>query len=305
MAQGGPPGPERLYELAPCGLLVADEKGLRPAKGDRLLVHVAVFVAEDRHKYESELLVQRQRAEQLLAQHEEDQRQLAAARRQAEERAVFAEQMMGIVSHDLRNPLGTIRMSAAVLGMMPLADAQRDALRRIERGTLRAERLLADLLDVTQARLGHGLRMRKTRVDLHEVVAEAVSDWASAFGEHTLKHERNGVGEWDADPERVVQAIGNLVRNAANYGDPTVPITVSSEVLAGSFRVTVHNGGEPIAPDALPYLFEPMVRGPESDQQGLGLGLYIVREIARAHGGRVEAASSAADGTTFTIELGT
>lgn len=378
MTPGVAPGPERLYELAPCGLLVAEPSGailavndtlchwlqyerhelvgavrfpelltmggrifhqthiapllriqgsvaevklqmrrrdrhplpvmLNAAErkdGDRTLLHVAVFVAEDRHKYEQELLAQRQRAEQLLAQHEEDQRELAAARRQAEERALFAEQMVGIVSHDLRNPLGTIRMSASLIGLMPLAEQQRTALQRIERGTQRAERLISDLLDVTQARLGRGLRVRKARVDVHEVIADAVQDWSTAFSKHDIRHHRAGAGECEADADRLVQAVGNLVRNAASYGDPAAPIDVSTERTPGALRLAVHNGGEPIDPQLLARLFEPMVRDGDSDEKGhgLGLGLYIVREIARAHGGQVEVSSSAAEGTTFAIVL--
>lgn len=274
--------------------------------GDRTLLQVAVFVAADRHKYERELLAQRQRAEALLALHEEDQRTIAAAQAQAEERARFAERMVGIVSHDLRNPLATITMGVTVLGMGGLSDEQRAVLKRIERGTQRAERLISDLLDVTQARLGRGLALRKSRIDLHEVIAEATAEWSAVFVEHRLVHTRSGPGEADADPERIVQAIGNLVRNAVAYGAADVPITIGTAGDSDAFRLSVHNGGEPIEPTQLATLFEPMVRGSDAtqhSQQGLGLGLYIVRAIATAHDGSVEVRSDAAGGTRFTLAL--
>jgi sigma-B regulation protein RsbU (phosphoserine phosphatase) len=378
MAAGPFPPPDRLYDDAPCGLLLADADGVLLAVNNTLarwlqceaaqlvgrrfpdlltmggrifhqthiapllrmqgsvsevklemrcpngtafpvivnavqrmhdgrpLLQFAVFVAADRHKYERELLAQRQRAEALLALHEEDQRTIAAAQAQAEERARFAERMVAIVSHDLRNPLGTITMGVTVLGMGALSDEQRTVLKRIERGTQRAERLIADLLDVTQARLGRGLTLRRSRVNLHDVIAEATAEWSAVFAERRIVHARSGPGECEVDPERIVQAVGNLVRNAVAYGAVDTPVTVATAGDSDAFRLSVHNGGEPIPPEQLSTLFEPMVRGPdatEHSQQGLGLGLYIVRAIATAHEGSVEVRSDAASGTRFTLVL--
>jgi sigma-B regulation protein RsbU (phosphoserine phosphatase) len=271
----------------------------------RLLLHVAAFVAEERHKYERELLAQRQRAEQLLAQHESDQRELAAAQAQAVDRALFAEQMVGVVSHDLRNPLSVIRMSAELLAALGLQPAQRTAVERIARSVSRAERLIADLLDFTQARLGGGVSVAPAPVDLHAVIAEGVQEWDTAFAERAIVHQRVGEGHARADAERIVQATGNLVANAVRYGAAGTPVTVTTLGReAGGAQVQVHNHGEPIAPDVLPRLFEPMVRGPDArPAEGVGLGLYIVRAIMQAHGGTVEVTSTAAEGTTFTLTL--
>jgi len=179
-------------------------------------------------------------------------------------------------------------------------------LKRIERGTQRAERLISDLLDVTQARLGRGLTLRKAQVDLHEVIAEATAEWSAVFAECRIVHARSGPGTAQADPERIVQAVGNLVRNAVAYGAADVPVTIGTAGDSDAFRLSVHNGGEPIAPAQLSTLFEPMVRGADAtqhSQQGLGLGLYIVRAIATAHDGSVEVRSDAASGTRFTLTL--
>lgn len=268
----------------------------------RLLLQVAAFVAEERHKYERELLMQRQRAEQLLGQHEQDQRELAAARAQAEDRALFAEQMVGIVSHDLRNPLSVISMSAELLVALGVRGSQQTAVERIGRSVQRAERLLSDLLDFTQARLGGGLSVKPRDIDVHAVIAESVQEWAAAFREREIVHSSEGEAPARADADRIVQATGNLVANAVRYGAAATPVTITTARTGGAAEIRVHNHGEAIPPDLLPSLFEPMVRGqPAHDARGVGLGLYIVREIMRAHGGSVRVQSTPAEGTTFAL----
>ncbi|MGE4243229.1 PAS domain-containing sensor histidine kinase [Ramlibacter sp.] len=270
----------------------------------RLYLHAAVIVAEDRHKYERELLLQRQRAEQLLAQHERDQLDLAATRAQAEDRALVAEHMVGIVSHDLRNPLSTIQMSATLLGMGQLTEQQRTVLARITRSVQRSERLISDLLDFTQARLGGGIKVAPAEVDLHQVAADAVGDLRAAFAEREIVHRGEGPGQWHADADRVAQALGNLVANAVNYGDPSRPVTVTTAGGEGGFTLSVHNEGPPIPAEQAARLFEAMVRGDAATgSRGVGLGLYIVREIARAHGGSVDVDSAQDRGTTFRLRL--
>jgi sigma-B regulation protein RsbU (phosphoserine phosphatase) len=270
----------------------------------RTVLHVAAFVAEDRHKYERELIAQRKRAEELSSQQVQTQRDLAEARAQAEDRALFAEQMVGIVSHDLRNPLSAIHMSSALLGMGAVPEQQRAVLGRINRSVGRAERLITDLLDFTQARLGGGLAVERKSVDLHEVIAESVSELAVAFPERSIVHVREGAGACSADADRVTQALGNLVGNAVTYGSPYQPVTVTTRTTGQSFDILVHNDGEPIPAAMKEALFEPMVRGAKAaGARGVGLGLYIVREIAKAHGGTVSVESAAGVGTTFKVSL--
>jgi sigma-B regulation protein RsbU (phosphoserine phosphatase) len=273
------------------------------AEGGEVLLHVALFVTEERHRYEHELLLQRRRAEELSAQHARDEQELKAARAAAEDRALFAEQLVGMVSHDIRNPLSVIHMSAVLLERGVGPEQQKAALARVTRAAQRVQHLIGDLLDFTQARLGRGLSTRPARCDLHQAVAEGVAELAVAFPERTLRVERSGAHACVADADRVMQAVGNLVANAATHGDRSQPITVRTESDGRSFRVSVHNHGQPIPPEVLPALFQPMVRGAGAGaSKGVGLGLYIVREIARAHGGRV-AVQSGAEGTTFALEL--
>jgi sigma-B regulation protein RsbU (phosphoserine phosphatase) len=271
--------------------------------GATTLMHAAFFVAEDRHKYERELLLQRRRAEELAAQVARDQQQLAAAQSMAEDRALFAEQLVGMVSHDIRNPLSVIHMSAVLLERGVDERQQKAAVQRVGRAVQRVQHLIGDLLDFTQARVGGGLSVRKADTDLHQVVADAVAELAIAFPANQLRHERSGACACQADPNRIVQAIGNLVANAVTHGEAAQPITVRTEGAPGLCRVSVHNHGQPIPPQMQQRLFEPMVRGADAGAaQGVGLGLYIVREIARAHGGEVRVRSAPQEGTTFALE---
>jgi sigma-B regulation protein RsbU (phosphoserine phosphatase) len=223
----------------------------------------------------------------------------------AEDRAVFAEQMMGIVSHDLRNPLSAIKMSILLLERADLAPKHRLALGRIEKSTNRANRLIGDLLDFTSARIGSGLSVKKAPVHLHAVVAEAVGELRAAFDARVLIHRTEGEGLGNADADRLTQALGNLVANAMTYGAADGEVVVTSIVRESDFSLHVHNDGEPLAADSLALLFDPMTRGAAADQsyRSVGLGLYIVREIARSHGGDVTAMSRPGEGTTFIVTL--
>ena len=281
---------------------------LRRRHGQGIFHEIAFFIAEDRHKYEHELVLARKRAEQLLEKEQEAQRALAVAHQErdrqratAEDRALFAEQMIGIVSHDLRNPLSVIHMSAHLLGMNELSSSQHRALGRLTNAVARANRLIVDLLDFTQARLGRGLKITPKALDLHGLAAECVEDLRLAFAGRHLEHCTEGGGPCLASADRLVQLIGNLVANAVTYGAPDRTVTVTSRVDADTFSLSVHNHGPPIRPELLPTLFEPMTRGASAGvvAHGIGLGLFLVREIARAHGGEVEAESSAERGTTF------
>jgi sigma-B regulation protein RsbU (phosphoserine phosphatase) len=281
-------------------------------QGDGAVRHeVAVFVAEDRHRYEREFIDARKRAEELLRKEREAQQALAAAQveldRQhaaAVDRAAFAEQMVGIVSHDLRNPLMTVQMSAAVLARGELTPRQHRSVEAITNAVSRSKRLIDDLLDFTQARIGGGLSVAPTELDLHAFVAQSVADLGPLFAGRRLVHVARGSGRCMADEDRLAQLLGNLVTNAMTYGDPAGTVEVTSSVGALEFVLAVHNDGAPIPPEALPTLFDAMTRGERRGSgHSVGLGLFIVREIARAHGGRVAATSSAAEGTTFAATL--
>lgn len=272
---------------------------MRDRGGTARLQELAVYVARDRDKYERELVLSRRRLEESLA----ETRRLQA---EAKDRAHFAEQMVGIVSHDLRNPLSVIHMSTTLLERAGVNAQQQAVLGRMARATERANRLISELLDFTQARLGSGIAVQPRPVPLHALVHETVDELRPAFPDRLLRHAREGEEmECPADADRLAQVVGNLVGNAMAYGSPDRPVTVTSRTAGEECEIAVHNFGRAIPADHVSAIFLPMERGDRADKSGrsVGLGLYIVSEIAKAHGGRVAVRSDEATGTEFTISI--
>ncbi len=211
------------------------------------------------------------------------------------------------MSHDLRNPLNAIGFSTALLlRRAELDEVARRNIDRIQNATQRADRMIRDLLDFTQARLGGGIPVRRQPADLNALVRAAVEEVRLANPERRIDLEQagSGTGEWDTD--RLAQVVTNLLSNALRYGAQTQPVRVQTRAEDGFVVLDVHNAGEPIAPEVLPILFQPMKRGAEIGQvpnRGLGLGLYIVDRIVHAHAGTITVRSTAQEGTRFSVRL--
>lgn len=255
-------------------------------------VEIAVFAVHDRDVYERELLLARKKSEDL--------------EREADQRAVLAQQLVGIVSHDLRNPLNAVLLGAHLLASSELSDGDRRTVARITSSAQRANRLIADLLDFTQARLGGQLPVEPREIDLHALVADQVEEVKLASPGRMIEHRRTGAGLGHADPDRLAQVLSNLMNNALAYGTPTEPVVVTTAVTTDTLEIRVHNTGKPIPEDIRPHIFEPLRRGEQQVRLGsrsVGLGLYITSEIAKAHGGEVHVHSTEAEGTTFAVKL--
>jgi two-component system NtrC family sensor kinase len=214
--------------------------------------------------------------------------------------------LLGIVGHDLRTPLTSIRISAS--GMMrdpDLGERHVRALERVEGGAARMTRLINDLLDYSRARLGQGLPMKPCATDLEAVCAEVLDTVRAAHPGRTLvyEHEGDGSGVWD--PERIQQVLLNLLTNAVRHGAPDSAVTLAWQGRRDEKVISVHNFGPPIEPRLLAHMFEPFTRAAPGGPTwgGVGLGLYIVKQIVVAHGGAVRVRSSAEAGTTFEIAL--
>ncbi len=224
----------------------------------------------------------------------------------AQEAAQLREQLIGIVSHDLRNPLNAITLSAATLmRRTDLDDRARGGLSRILDSANRANRLIRDLLDFTQARMGKSLPVRPRPMDLHELAQQVVDEVGQASPGRSFDLEGTGDvrGTWDSD--RIAQVLTNLLTNAVQYSPPGTRIRVETVAEARQVVLSVCNAGPPIPADVLPGLFAPMTRGTDagSERRSIGLGLYIVDQIVRAHGGTVEVESTEGTGTTFRVRL--
>jgi len=215
--------------------------------------------------------------------------------------------LIGIVSHDLRNPLNVIVLGAAMLVRQEgLDEKSTNTARRILSSAERATRMIRDLLDFTQARLGGGIPVERKRLDLYFHAAQVAEELESIHSERSIQLSRDGNTEGDWDPGRVEQVVGNLVANALAYSPPGTKVSVRVRGEEHWVFLEVHNWGEPIPPERLPRLFQPFSRGlgkPELQSRSIGLGLYIVDNVVRAHGGQVEATSSKEAGTTFRVRL--
>jgi hypothetical protein len=217
---------------------------------------------------------------------------------------LFRDQFIGVLSHDLRNPLGAITVSAALLAVAEDNPERRGrAVARIMNSAQRMERMIGDLLDLTQTRLGGVLPLKRGPANLQQVCEEAMMEIRAGHPEALLRLRVSGDlrGEWDSD--RLEQVVSNLVGNAIQHGNGT-PITLTGQEQGNWVTLTVHNEGPPIPPEVLPYIFEPLARGrAEGASQSIGLGLFIARAIVSAHGGHIQVSSSTETGTTFTIGL--
>jgi signal transduction histidine kinase len=221
---------------------------------------------------------------------------------------------LAILGHDLRNPLNAIGMSAQVLAMADGLDAETAAVaRQVSTSAAAMGRMVADLLDFTGTGLGGAMPLSPAAADLGRVCGEVVDETRAAHPGRAVRFAARGdlTGEWDA--ARLRQVVSNLLGNAVQHAAADAgPIDVSAEEDGPGVRVAVRNGGPPIPADALPTIFDPLVRADAPGPGGrarprrpgsLGLGLYIAREVAAAHGGTIGVESSAEAGTTFTVRL--
>ena len=227
------------------------------------------------------------------------------ARDELEHRAAYEQQLIGIVSHDLRNPLNAITIAATLLHRSNLDDKQRATVARVARAGQRAARLIDDFLDFTQARTGR-MPIRPARANLREIVRAVVAEVEAGNPGRATTVELDGdlAGTWDAD--RLAQAIGNLVGNAFQHGAPGTPVRVRAADEGAEVSVAIQNDGPAIPEAGRARLFEPFLRGEgagTASGRSVGLGLYIARAIVEAHGGRIEVDSADDRGTTFTVRL--
>jgi PAS domain S-box-containing protein len=227
------------------------------------------------------------------------------AERDTQRTREFERELVGMVSHDLRNPLNAVLLSTrTLLPRADLADVHRAAITRIKTASERAVRLVCDLLDLTRARLGSGIPVEPRDADLHAIAREVIDELQPAFPGREVRLEASGQTRGSWDPDRLAQVLSNLLANALKFSPPETPVSVRLEGgAAQEVQVHVHNEGAPIDPALLPSVFEPWKRTERSLGGGLGLGLFIAERLVHAHQGSMSVVSSPSAGTTFTVVL--
>jgi signal transduction histidine kinase len=246
-------------------------------------------------------------AELIGLQLENERRQLETESALLDERqtADLREQFIAVLGHDLRNPLAAVGATAELLTRKTAAPELVKMGTRLRTATLRMSHLIDDVMDFARGRLGDGIDVSRLPVDdlataLHDVVTEL----RDAHPDRIVLDHIAIACRIHCDQARMQQLLSNLLGNALAHGAQHTPIEVHATVDDDTLVLSVSNGGDPIAPENLERVFEPYWRPANSKPGGgLGLGLYICSQIAKAHGGNIQVNSSAADGTCFTARL--
>lgn len=214
---------------------------------------------------------------------------------EAERRRHAVDTILGVVGHDLRNPLGAVHMSAALLQKRGgLEGWQARTVERMRSSAGRMGRIIADLLSYTRTRLGSGIPINRSGADLRAVVQRVVDELRAGNPDREIVVDApeglDLTGPWD--PDRLEQVASNLVSNAVDHGDPGTPVRAELSATPGEVVLAVRNAGPGLPPEVMAHLFEPFSRPPDERSRkasGLGLGLFICREIVRGHGGEISA----------------
>jgi PAS domain S-box-containing protein len=202
--------------------------------------------------------------------------------------------IVGIVGHDLRTPLAAIFTSAKLLQLAgELTARQTRLVSSIQRAAARMESLARDLLDFTRARSARGIPVAPRPVHMDAICREAIQEAEASMPGCSIDYAPEGEGNGEWDPDRLAQLLGNLLSNALTHGEPGAPVALRWQGQPDHVVLRVENRGKPIPADSIPRLFEPFGRlaAPRGRHDGAGLGLFIAREIARAHGGCIEVTS--------------
>lgn len=227
---------------------------------------------------------------------------LARERQRVARALKLNELFVGILGHDLRNPLSALVTGTELLMATLPAPQHQAVLTRMKSASARMAEMIDALLDLTRARLGEGMGLvgQRTSVDVGAIVQRAVDELRDVHRDREILRTESEPCQTLGDAERLVQLFSNLLGNAVAHGTPGTPITVRVSRLRDEVRVAIHNQG--VIPAAvLPTLFQPFKKATSS--RGLGLGLFISQQIAQAHGGDIDVESSAEQGTTFGVRL--
>lgn len=261
----------------------------RDATGKLVYIKFAVSKAMDRRTYERGLLEGRTAA--------------LASSEQFREAVALREQFMAILGHDLRNPLAAIDAGMQLLARTPLDEKAKSVIALVRQSVARMQALIDSTMDFARARLGGGIAINRRSVLLEPAIRSVVEEFRVSFPDRVIRSEISLPDPVNCDAQRISQLLSNLLANALTHGAADGVVKVAANSDGNDFVLSVSNPGDPIPAEAREKLFQPFTREDfRPSQQGLGLGLYIANEIARAHGGKLQV-SSTADETCFTFRM--
>jgi sigma-B regulation protein RsbU (phosphoserine phosphatase) len=277
--------------------MIANAAERRDPEGKPLSIRVVLIMATDRRRYEQELLGARELArasesasrENLLREHEASE---------------LREQFIAVLGHDLRNPLASISAGARILDRTVQTEKEHQVIAMMQTTVMRMAGLIDNVLDLARGRLGGGIGLdRDDGKPLEPILMGVVDELRLASPGRVIEAEFKIDRPVNCDRSRIGQLLSNLVGNALTHGASNRPVVVHGETRDESFELWVANAGQPIPEAAVDKLFEPFFRGnTHASRQGLGLGLYIASQIAKAHGGELTVSSTAKE-TRFTFTM--
>ncbi|KIC36818.1 PAS domain-containing sensor histidine kinase [Leisingera sp. ANG-M7] len=221
-----------------------------------------------------------------------------------EQEARFREQFIAVLGHDLRNPLSAVGAALRLLENEPQSAKALEILALGRQSVTRMSALINDILDFARSRLGDGIEVARTAsTEIRPVLAQTVEEIRLANPDTPITESYSFTDPLNCDTDRIAQLVSNLLSNAVTHGAPGKPVTLTAADDGGDFVLSVANQGEPIPEATMTLLFEPFTRAETRESQnGLGLGLYIAQQIAKAHRGHLSAASDSQQ-TVFTLRM--
>ncbi|HEV7344812.1 MAG TPA: GAF domain-containing sensor histidine kinase [Devosia sp.] len=217
--------------------------------------------------------------------------------------AELRDQFIAVLGHDLRNPVAAVGAGAGMLLKTPLNPKAVRIVTLMQGSVTRMTSLIDNVMDFARGRLGGGIELKRSPGDVEATLQLVIDELQAANPERKIVRELAVDGPLNLDLNRIAQLFSNLLANALSHGDADQPVRVAASVREGVFELSVANGGDPIPPEQQQDLFEPFARPKgEAGRQGLGLGLYIANQIAKAHGGDISVSSGSAE-TRFTLRV--
>src|SRR5712664_3198683 len=268
--------------------VIANATERRDADGRPISTRITLLKATDRRRYERELLDARDQSRTSEAA-------ARASLQDERETSELREQFIAVLGHDLRNPLASISAGARILLREPKNETETRVLQMMQTTVMRMSGLIDNVLDFARGRLGGGITLsRDANRPLEPVLQQVVDEFRSAMPDRMIESDFKIADPVNCDRSRIGQMVSNLLGNALTHGAADKPVRISATTDNGLFELWVANAGDPIPEAAMDQLFQPFFRGQvRASLKGLGLGLYIASEIAKAHEGTLTVKSSA------------